>query len=171
MHELKDTFIEADSVFPNEITTTSEQLKNARSYAELLKIAELFVLNLISKSKRDLRGIDKAASLIQQNRGPVSIDWLAKESCLSPRQFERLFKERMGITASHLQKIVRFENAFINKNVHPEKDWLSIALESGYYDYQHLARDYKEITGLTPTSFYKIENQAPERIFGIYENR
>lgn len=171
MSLLNDTFIDAETVFPKEISTTSEQLKNARSYAELFKIAELFVLKLINKSKRDLRGIDKAASLLQQNRGPISIDWLAKESCLSPRQFERLFKERMGITASHLQRIVRFDKAFIIKNDHPEKDWLSIALESGYYDYQHLVRDYKEITGLTPTSFYNIENQAPERIFGIHENR
>ncbi|MEO6000162.1 MAG: helix-turn-helix domain-containing protein [Chitinophagaceae bacterium] len=169
MSVLNDTFIDADTVFPKEISTTSEQLKNARSYAELFKIAEVFVANLINKSKRETRGIDKAASVLQQNRGAISIDWLAKESCLSPRQFERLFIERMGIPASQLLKIVRFDRAFHIKNIHPEKDWLSIALEAGYYDYQHLVRDYKTITGLTPTSFYKIEAQAPERVFGIHE--
>jgi AraC-like DNA-binding protein len=169
MNVLNDTFIDADTVFPKEISTTSEQLKNAKSYAELFKIAELFVFKLINKSKIDARGIDKAASILRQNRGFVSIDWLAKESCLSPRQFERLFIQRMGIPASQLLKIARFDRAFHIKNNHPEKDWLSIALEAGYYDYQHLAKDYKIITGLTPASFYKIDAQAPERVFGIHE--
>ena len=171
MHELNNTFIDADSVFPTEIHTTTEQLKNAASYAELFKIAESFVHKLINKSKTAFRGIDKAASILQQSCGAVSIDWLAKQSSLSPRQFERLFIQRMGIPASQLLKIVRFDKAFRIKNDNPEMDWLRIALEVGYYDYQHLARDYKAITGLVPTSFYKIESQAPERIFGIHEHK
>ena len=171
MHELNNTFIDADSVFPTEIHTATEQLKKAESYAELFKIAESLVHKLILKSKIAFKGIDKAASILQRSSGAVSIDWLAKQSFLSPRQFERLFIQRMGIPASQLLKIVRFEKAFRIKNDNPEMDWLRIALEAGYYDYQHLAKDYKAITGLVPTSFYKIESQAPERIFGIYENK
>lgn len=171
MQKLNNTFIDAETVFPVEIKTTTEQLKNAGSYAALFRIAELFVLNLIKKSKRQFHGIDKAASILQQTCGGVSIDWLAKQSFLSPRQFERLFIQRMGIPASQLQKVARFAKAFRIKNDHPEQDWLRIALEAGYYDYQHLARDYKAITGLVPTSFYNIESQAPERIFGIHEHK
>ena len=55
------------------------------------------------------------------------------------------------------------------KNRHPERDWLTIALHCGYYDYQHLAKDYKEFTGYTPSAFADIENNAPERSFGEIE--
>ncbi|MEO6812920.1 MAG: helix-turn-helix domain-containing protein, partial [Ginsengibacter sp.] len=99
----------------------------------------------------------------------ISIDWLAKETCLCSRQFERKFRERMGITASLLARIARFDKAFLMKNAQPGKDWLSIAVQCNYHDYQHLVRDYKEFTGLTPTSFFQVDKQAPERIFDLHE--
>jgi AraC-like DNA-binding protein len=55
------------------------------------------------------------------------------------------------------------------KNRSPQKDWLSIALHCGYYDYQHLVKDYKEFTGYTPAQFFAIDNQAPERMLGDVE--
>lgn len=171
MRELNNTFIEAEAVFSKSISTTTEQLKNAGSYAEMFRIAETFVIKQVETTKRDFRGIDLAASVLQKSKRPVSIDWLAKESCLSNRQFERAFLERMGVPASMLLKIARFDKAFTFKNNNPDKDWLSVALEAGYYDYQHLYKDYKAITGLSPTAFYAIENLAPERDFGIHESR
>ena len=168
-HELNNTFIEADTVFSGDIKITTEQLKNATSYASMFQIAEAFVIDLLKKTKRELLGIDQAAGLLQSGAGNISIDKLVSQTCLSHRQFERLFIKRMGVPASQLQKIGRFDKAFHIKNNHPEKDWLSIALEAGYYDYQHLVRDYKTITGLSPTSFYQVESQAPERNFGIHE--
>ncbi|MBK6977814.1 MAG: AraC family transcriptional regulator [Cytophagaceae bacterium] len=59
--------------------------------------------------------------------------------------------------------------AFRLKNAFPDKDWLSIALECGYYDYQHLVKDYKEFTGMSPAAFYFQDTQSPERAFGIVE--
>jgi AraC-like DNA-binding protein len=55
------------------------------------------------------------------------------------------------------------------KNKYPEKDWFTIAVHSGYYDYQHLSKVYKEFTGFTPTEFFKIESHSPERLFGDVE--
>ncbi len=49
------------------------------------------------------------------------------------------------------------------------KDWLSIALESGYYDYQHMVRDFREFTRLSPKEFSQQDSHAPERAFGIVE--
>ena len=55
------------------------------------------------------------------------------------------------------------------KNAQPTKDWLSVALDSGYYDYQHLVRDFKEFTSLTPNAFLLADGQSPERAFGVRE--
>jgi AraC-like DNA-binding protein len=48
-------------------------------------------------------------------------------------------------------------------------DWLRIALECNYHDYQHLVRDYKDFTGYGPNAFHEIESKAPERSFGLSE--
>ncbi len=39
------------------------------------------------------------------------------------------------------------------KNAQPDKDWLSVAIDLGYYDYQHLVRDFKEFTNPHPQRF------------------
>jgi hypothetical protein len=43
------------------------------------------------------------------------------------------------------------------------------ALYLGYCDYQHLTKDCKEFTGLTPAAFHREKNRAPERNFGHKE--
>ncbi|QHT66234.1 AraC family transcriptional regulator [Rhodocytophaga rosea] len=168
-YQLTNTYIDAEAVFSSEIRQLTEQLKNAESYAEMIERAESFVWRLVRRSQKDAHGIDRAAQFLLQHTNPVSMDWLANQSCLSQRQFERKFRERMGIPASLLARISRFDKAFLMKKAHPKKDWLSIALQCGYYDYQHLVRDYKVITGLTPPSFFGLDNQAPERLFGLHE--
>jgi len=166
---LANTYIDAEAVLSKDIRLVTDQLTNAHSYTELISIAEQFVVSLIKRSNKTAHGIDKAAGLLLQESGRTSIDWLAKESCLSTRQFGRKFKERMGISPSELSRISRFDKAFKIKNTYPEKDWLSIAIQCGYYDYQHLVRDYKEFTGMSPTAFFQLDNHAPERAFGLSE--
>lgn len=62
----------------------------------MCKWAESFVTRLASLSKKDAHEIDRAAQLLIHSTDPVSMDWLAGQSCLSP---ERKFKERMGAPA------------------------------------------------------------------------
>ena len=45
-------------------------------------------------------------------------------------------------------------------------DWLRIAVECDYHDYQHLVKDYKELTGFSPNKFNEIDANGPERVFG-----
>ena len=66
-------------------------------------------------------------------------------------------------------RIVRFGNAFRMKNAQLNLDWLSVALSCGYYDYQHLVRDFKEFTNLAPTGLFETDTKAPERLFGVVE--
>jgi transcriptional regulator GlxA family with amidase domain len=113
--------------------------------------------------------VDAAAKLLLQNTNPMSIDWLARETCLCTKQFERKFKERTGVNASLLARITRFDKTVKLKNAQPGKDWLSIALECGYHDYQHLVRDYKDFTGLTPPAYLRLDTHAPESLFGLHE--
>ena len=46
-------------------------------------------------------------------------------------------------------------------------DWLSIALETGYYDYQHLVKDFKQFSATSPHSLLEAQAKARERIMGF----
>jgi AraC-like DNA-binding protein len=78
--------------------------------------------------------------------------------------------ERTGVNPKVFARLVRFDKAFREKNLRPERDWQSIAFDCNYYDYQHLVRDYQAFTGLKPTDFHLLESRAPERRFGLAEH-
>ncbi len=167
--ELNDQYIDADWVLPKTVHEVNEAFYHALSYSEIVKIADGFVLQLVQKQLRDAHPIDEACQnmLVQPQK---SLDALARSAFLSPKQFERKFLERTGVNPKVFARLVRFDRAFREKNLHPNKDWLQIAFDCNYYDYQHLVRDYKEFTGLRPTDFHQLESKAPERRFGLAEH-
>ncbi|NDU96532.1 helix-turn-helix domain-containing protein [Spirosoma terrae] len=175
VHELTNTIVDAEAVFPTEISRINERLSYTKHYTEMIPIVENFLHYLINRAKyKHLRPIDKVSRYILQHSSAIStnwpgLDWLADQACLSQRQFYRLFMEREGVSPRLYGRIARFEHAMKVKNAHPHLDWLSIAVKLGYYDYQHLVRDFKEFTQLTPNAFLEAEGKAPERVFGVAE--
>lgn len=168
-NELTNTFVDGEAIFSKEMRLVNERLSYAHHYTEMIEIVESFLLSLIRKSKKDERPIDKVSRFILQNRSMVSLDWLADQACLCQRQFYRQFVEREGVSPKLYSRIARFENAMKIKNAQPDKDWLSVAIDLGYYDYQHLVRDFKEFTNLTPNGFLIADGKSPERVFGEVE--
>ncbi|GAB3022292.1 helix-turn-helix domain-containing protein [Spirosoma pulveris] len=169
-HELTNSFVDAEAVFSMEIRRVNERLSYTRQYTEMIPIVEDFLMYLISRAKeRGMRPIDKVSHFMLQHPSRVSLDWLADQACLSQRQFYRQFLEREGVSPKLYARIARFEQAMKLKNAQPTKDWLSVALDLGYYDYQHLVRDFREFTNLSPNAFLMQERKAPERVFGMAE--
>lgn len=168
-HTFTNDYVDAETVFSKEIRLVNERLSGSADMGEMIGIVEDFLTHLASRSPKACHPIDTVSGLLLNNLDKFSLDYLAKESFLSPKQFERKFLERIGINPRYFARIVRFDKAFRLRNAHPHKDWLSIAIEAGYYDYQHLAKAYKEFTNFSPNHFYLQETQAPERHFGIVE--
>jgi AraC-like DNA-binding protein len=162
-------FVDAEAIFPAEIRAVNERLSSTDNHLEMVALVEEFLWYLVRKAKYDQRPVDKVGQYLIDSPRPVSMDWLASQACLSRRQFYRTFVERMGVSPKLFSRIVQFDNAVKLKNAQPQKDWLSVALELGYYDYQHLVRDFREFTRLTPVAFHQLESQAPERQFGHCE--
>ncbi len=166
---LTNEYIDAENIFSSQLQNINEQLFFAPTYPAMITIVNNFVRSLIKKQQKPKLLLDDACTLLLQKNGSLSIDALAKQACLSTKQLDRKFYERTGVNPKLYAKIIRFDRAFRFKNSHPYLDWLRIAVECNYYDYQHLVKDYKAFTGLSPTAFHEIENNAPERKFGLSE--
>lgn len=165
--EVRNQYLDARIFFSTYLEDVNEQLFHATSYEEMIDTLDKFVARL-----RPVKAgvpFDKIANHMLNNEKCRSLDWLACQSSLSVKQFERNFKLRTGVSPKTFLRIARFDNAFRMRNHFPELDWLSIAINCGYYDYQHLVKDYLDFTSLTPPAFHMIENKAPERQFGLHE--
>ncbi len=169
-NELTNSYGNAEDIFSKSVALVNEQLFHANSYDAMIVIAEHFVSGLVKKLVKAKQPIDEVCKLLLQSEKAVTLDWLAKQAFLSTKQLERKFKERTGINPKLYQRIIRFNNAYRLKNSHPHLDWLRIALECNYYDYQHLVKDYKDFTGSTPTDFHIAETKAPENILGLNDS-
>lgn len=166
--EINDTYMEADSVFSKEVHLVNEGFFHARSYSEIVQIANRFIWGLVQKGPKDSHPVDTVSQWMMINPA-ASLDTLAKKSFLSPKQFERKFLERTGVNPNSFARLVRFDRAFREKNLNAHRSWQVIAFDCKYYDYQHLVRDYKDFTGLKPTDFHQLESRSPERRFGLAE--
>lgn len=169
--ELTNSFVDAEAVFGPCVRLVNERLCNTRHYLDMIPVVEEFLLQLVESSRiTKLRPIDRIGKLLLELPEPALLDRMAGIACLSQRQFYRMFVEREGVSPKMFARIARFGNAMKLKNRQPDLDWLSVAIQLGYYDYQHLVRDFKEFTGMTPNAFLQKENQAPERAFGVAES-
>lgn len=167
--EITNQYLDAETFFSVEIRTINEQLHYASGYKAMIDIADTFVRSLIKKQQKPRLLIDDACILLLKADKKFTLQQIAREACLSPKQLERKFKERTGVNPKLYERIIRFDKAFRLKNSNPKMDWLSIALECNYHDYQHLIKNYKDLTGLSPAAFHEMENNAPERKFGLSE--
>jgi AraC-like DNA-binding protein len=161
-YELTNSYIDAEVLWGSEVRMVCEKLANAEDLRTRLNILEQFLQNLLKgRLRRNLHPVDKAGRYILSQEGAASVDWLADQSCLSRRQFIRKFEERQGINPKMFERMARFERAYLMKNRYPLADWLSIAIACGYYDYQHMVKDYKKFTNYTPPSLFELERNYP----------
>jgi AraC-like DNA-binding protein len=88
-----------------------------------------------------------------QEPGALRIDEAAASADLSIRQFDRKFREQVGITPKLYGRIVRFQAALAAKLSGDECTWTAIAHEFGYYDQMHMVRDFHEFSGESPAQY------------------
>lgn len=165
--EFTDCWFDAGPVISREIQEVNERLANCLNYAQLIAVVEDYLTSKIREVKTDTHPLDQVASVLLRNPSRFSLEWLASQSCLCPRQFNRRFTERMGVGPKLYSRVVRFYKAYQYKEMHPLEDWLTIALLFGYSDYQHMVKDFKEFAHVTPNLWINQDNQSPERLLQL----
>lgn len=166
-NELTQEFCDAEAILNAELKSVNDQIANASQYPEIIDRAEDYLLRKLRTVKIDAHPIDRIGALLLHNPTPFSLDWLASQANLSPRQFERKFSERMGIGPKLYSRISRFYQTFDYKEKHPQIDWLTVAVQFGYTDYDHLAKDFKQFTNVTPNIILREYAQRPEIIVNL----
>lgn len=172
--ELTTAFCDAEDLLSAELKAVNDKIANAITYPEMIKHAEEYLINKVRNTKRDISNIDKIGELLIQKPNEFSLDWLADQACLSPRQFERKFSERMGVGPKLYSRIGRFYQAFQFKETNQFADWLTIALHFCYTDYNHLVKDFKQFGNVTPNILLdqqqKYDRFLPPNDFKLLSN-
>ncbi|MBF9143900.1 AraC family transcriptional regulator [Hymenobacter properus] len=167
MWELLDQTVDSTFVAGAEIRQINEELREMQEYSRMIGRVETYLLGKVAALKAGAHGIDQVAQLMQQRGASqrVSLDWLAGQACLSPRQFERKFLERVGMSPKLFLRVVRFAQAYRLKDQQPGLDWQDVVYKCGYYDQTHLIKDFRLFAGVSPTALLKEDENAGLNIY------
>ncbi len=117
--------------------------------------------------KRDMRPdthVENAVKCIAKNDGLITIEELSDRIGIGIRQLERKFALHVGISPKLYARIIRFQKIFKVIERVENYEWPGVLVDCGYYDQPHLIRDFKALSGRTPSDYFKSD-EAMARLF------
>lgn len=132
------------------ITNLNEQLFEETNSRQQARLLTNFLQDQIGKIKARDRLIEAGLQLIHQNPASVSISSLTASLHLSERQFERRFRQAVGISAKSYIRVKRFNEAVRLIESGQYTNLSQIAHMLRFYDQSHFIRDMKAFSGITP---------------------
>jgi AraC-like DNA-binding protein len=85
---------------------------------------------------------------------------VVKDAGLSRRRFSQLFREHVGLTPKLYCRLNRFH--WVVRRVASGKpvNWVDVAAAGGYSDQAHLAHEFRDFSGLSPSAFLAAERPS-----------
>lgn len=132
-----------------ELNEIEDKLCGAASDKKRIELVEQFLLSKLYNYKTDPL-VSHALHIIKSHNGFVRVKDLADQLFISIDAFEKRFRQKAGASPKQICKIIRMNAAIQNLQ---NNKFIETALEAGYYDQAHFAKDFKLFTGQTPTEF------------------
>lgn len=111
--------------------------------------------------------VEESLHLIHQHSGSISVKILLNHLCISERQFEKRFRQTIGLPPQFYIRIKRFNAALRLMQTRQSHTLTDLAHSLNFYDQSHFIRDVKAFSGVTPKSLaQKTDDFQPEH--GVY---
>lgn len=139
--------ISGDVIGSKRFSEVASRILECRDNAESVRMLD----SLLTRRIRPSLNIDRIGYTVDRlMREPsVSVRELAADACLSAKQFERIFRESVGMNPKEYSRIVRFQKTMRLMQC-GARNFAAIAAECGYADQSHFIREFKTMSGLTP---------------------
>ncbi|MCC5929165.1 MAG: AraC family transcriptional regulator [Cyclobacteriaceae bacterium] len=162
MQEIINTPIDATLLLGNEIEMVTAQLQDAKHYDAMIRIVENYLLQ--KKKLKQPLPLDQVLRTVVNQAHALHVDKMASDACVSVRQLERQFNERIGMSPKMFFRLVRFSKAWRLRESNATMKWASIAYQCGYADQMHMIRDFKEFANVPPTLLLEALQQSNLRL-------
>jgi AraC-like DNA-binding protein len=86
-----------------------------------------------------------------------SVDQIAEESGLSPRQLQRRFLAAVGVPPKRFVRVIRFARVWQLASMSTRETWAGLAAQHGYADQAHLVREFRAFGAEPPTHVFTPE--------------
>ncbi len=138
------------------------QLLEARTEQERIALLTNFLLGKLKQSQPRDRLVEESLRLIHNNIGCIAVKHLLECLNLSERQFEKRFRQTVGLPPQFYMRVKRFNEAIRLMKTRRFEKLTDVAYRLNYYDQSHFIRDIKAFSGITPKSLsQKVDDFEP----------
>ncbi|NVK09007.1 MAG: helix-turn-helix transcriptional regulator [Tenacibaculum sp.] len=157
--QIVNQYLSVEEIWNNEGRELLEILYSLPSIEEKIKLIDFFLCNQLKKHHfSTIVNWDLIIKTLYKNFNSISLHELAYHSNLSYRQFERLFKQKFGVSPKKFQRITKLQKTVKQVLLSSNKHYLSTALDNGYYDQSHFIKEFQSFTNLKPSQYFVTKN-------------
>lgn len=152
--EFLGTFEDMESVGGKAIADFCDSVRECASVALRIRHTEEFLAKKLCNPRVASDYVSKAAVMIRQNE-LIRMTELYELIPISPRQLQREFKSRIGISPKAYMRLARMNAIQRYLNVNGNPDLTALSYDHGFSDQSHFIREFRALTGTRPGRFQK----------------
>jgi AraC-like DNA-binding protein len=167
MECLANRVVALDAVLGREVRALVEELGNDSGWGARFQRLDRWLLRRLAEAPQPASEVRSAMTAIVASGGTLSIGALATAEGVSRKRLIQLFRANVGLAPKRIARLVRFERAMALLLQPAPGGLAEIALDSGYSDQAHFNRDFRAMTGATPSTIF---DQLPPELLQAGKN-
>jgi AraC-like DNA-binding protein len=152
LSELANACVALDVLFGPAADEFVERIAGALSWEDRFTMVDAAMSARLADTEPVDPGVEWALHSLAGSGGSTPIGRLARELGWSHRRLISRFRDAVGMAPKRIARIQRFERLSVLAS-RPHHDWAAAAVECGYADQAHLAREVRDLAGMTPTEW------------------
>lgn len=145
--------VSLDSIWGSMVRTLRDRLCGASHAAEKFRVLEVALLEHLNERVQLNAAVRYALHEFTRRPEIPKVREVAREAGLSRRRFAQVFREQIGLTPKLYCRLQRFQNTLKLIASGDSVDWAQLALVAGYCDQAHLAHEFHDFSGLSPSAY------------------
>ena len=151
--ELHNLHVSLEDLWGQEAGLLRERLLEAQTPQEKIQVLEQCLLEQAFKPLERHRAVDCALGLFRNIHTAPAMTEVAGHIGISSRRFIQLFSNEVGLTPKLFARVRRFQQVLQQIRTGTNFSWVDIAADCGYFDQAHFIHDFKEFSGINPTTY------------------
>lgn len=146
--------VPATEVFPQATQAFTEALLALPDHM-IVHTIENLLRSCHPKSDHNLHLVGQIVNAIATNSSLRTVSAVAQAFSVSERSLQLLFQTHVGVGVKWVITRARLLGAIERAQNQPQRTWIEIAVELGYSSQSHFSREFKEVTGLSPSEYVR----------------
>jgi AraC-like DNA-binding protein len=160
MSELANRTVALDDVLGRSAGELVERVAEAPSWAEGFALVDRALAARLAEAPPEDAAVAWSLGRLAAIGGGAAIGGLAAELGWSHRRLISRFRDALGLPPKLVARIIRFERLTGLLTADAEVDWARAAVACGFFDQAHLAREVRDLAGVTPTDLRALGDNS-----------